>query len=217
MKKDYWISILVLFGTIFMVYIVTRDFFLQFASNNKLLSGFIKFFFLASLGDFIGLRIKSKKWMMPSYMLVKALVWGLIGVLIVWMFVLYPAGVEALQNANLLPFKDNAFFFSLFTSILMNLTFAPVMMTFHRISDTFLNLKKQNKNASFGDTIDKINWRQFINFTFCKTIPLFWIPAHTITFLLPEEYRIIFAAILGIVLGLLLSLFTNKKKEVILK
>ncbi len=39
-----------------------------------------------------------------------------------------------------------------------------------------------------------------------KTIPLFWIPAHTITFLLPEEFRVLFAAVLSVMLGVLLSL-----------
>jgi len=43
------------------------------------------------------------------------------------------------------------------------------------------------------------------------TIPFFWIPAHTITFLLPGEYRILFAAVLGIVLGVFLAVATMKK------
>ncbi|MEL7656378.1 MAG: Mpv17/PMP22 family protein, partial [Bacillota bacterium] len=45
-----------------------------------------------------------------------------------------------------------------------------------------------------------------IGFTIIKTIPLFWIPAHTITFSLPGEYQIVVAAFLSIVLGIFLSL-----------
>ncbi len=37
------------------------------------------------------------------------------------------------------------------------------------------------------------------------SIVLFWIPAHTFTFLLPPVWRILFAAYLGIALGLILS------------
>ena len=37
------------------------------------------------------------------------------------------------------------------------------------------------------------------------TIPLFWIPAHTVTFLLPTEFRTLFAALLSVVLGLLMG------------
>ncbi len=212
MKKDYLKSIGVLLLTSVLIFIVTRDFFLDFASDYKVLGGFIKFFFLATLGDFIALRIRSKESKMPNYIFIKALIWGLIGISIVLMFQIYPLGVEALQVKNILPFEGNAFFFALFVSIIMNFTFAPTMMAFHRVTDTFLNMRVANKSTTISEAIDSINWTQFINFTVFKSIPLFWIPAHTITFLLPEEYRIIFAAVLGIFLGLILGLFSNRSK-----
>ena len=212
MKKDYLISFGVLLVTFTLIFIVTRDFFLDFASDYKILGGFVKFFFLASIGDFIALRIKSKEWKIPSYIFVKALVWGLIGISIVLMFVIYPLGIEELQEKNILPFEGSTFFFALFVSIVMNLTYAPTMMAFHRVSDTYLNMRNNNKETTINDAIDNVNWSQFINFTIFKSVPLFWIPAHTITFLLPVEYRIIFAAVLGIFLGLILGLFSNKKK-----
>lgn len=210
MKKDYLISILVFFVTGLLIFIVTRDFFLTFAGNVPLLAGFVKFFVLASIGDFIGLRIKNGEWGKPDYILIKAFIWGFIGVVIVLMFGIFPSGVEHLQSEKILPFEGSALAFALFTSILMNFTFAPTMMAFHRITDTYLNLKVTNKNVNFKDAVDEIKWNQFFSFIVLKTIPFFWIPAHTITFLLPSEYRIIFAAVLGILLGLILGLFKNK-------
>ena len=62
MKKDYLISILVFFITGILIFVITRDFFLSFAAETPLLAGFIKFFVLATVGDFIGLRIKNNKW-----------------------------------------------------------------------------------------------------------------------------------------------------------
>jgi hypothetical protein len=47
---------------------------------------------------------------------------------------------------------------------------------------------------------------------FKKTIPFFWYPAHTVTFLLPSEQRVLFAALLGIALGVLLALSSKKGK-----
>ena len=198
--------------TLLLVFFVTRDFFLDFYSDYKIFGGFIKFFLLASIGDFIALRIKSKQWKVPNYMFLKALVWGFIGITIVLMFTIYPVGVELLQTNNILPFEGNTFFFALFVSVIMNFTFAPTMMAFHRVSDTYLNMRFINKETTIGSSIDEINWRQFISFTVFKSIPLFWVPAHTITFLLPEEYRVIFAAVLGIFLGLILGVFRNKKE-----
>lgn len=210
MRKNRTTSIIVLLITSLLVFLVTRDFFLNFASNFPIVAGFIKFFFLATIGDFIGLRIKSKSWKKPNYLLAKATVWGFIGVIIVLMFNIYPTGVEFLQTNKILPFEGSIFAFALFTSILMNLTFAPTMMAFHRVTDTYLNLRVSNKKVTLSETIEDINWNQFTGFIILKTIPFFWIPAHTITFLLPSEYRVIFAALLGIFLGLILGLFNNK-------
>ncbi|EQB89040.1 hypothetical protein M918_22160 [Clostridium sp. BL8] len=58
--------------------------------------------------------------------------------------------------------------------------------------------------------IKTIDWYGYIGFVVCKTIPIFWIPAHTITFLLPSEYRVLTAALLSIVLGAILA--TSKAK-----
>ncbi len=210
MKKDRVISILVFLITGILIYIVTRDFFLAFAGNMPLVAGFVKFFFLATIGDFIGLRIKKGVWGKPNYLLAKATIWGLIGIVIVLMFKIFPEGVLYLQSVNILPFDGSIIAFAIFTSVLMNLTFAPTMMAFHRISDTYLNLKYNNKDTKFSDAVNDIKWNQFFSFIVLKTIPLFWIPAHTLTFLLPSEYRVIFAAVLDIFLGLILGLFKNK-------
>lgn len=201
-RKDQVISCCVFFITLILVYVVSRPFFLEFASSYKLLGGFVKFFLLASIGDFVGYRLKNKEWKVPANMFLKAVVWGLIGVVIVMMFVIFPTGIETLQNKNILPFAGNKFAHAFMTSLFMNVIFAPTMMLFHRISDTYL----ENK-GTLSQTIEKINFDQFIKTVLLKTIPFFWIPAHTITFLIPEEYRIILAAVLGIFLGLLLTIF----------
>ena len=49
------------------------------------------------------------------------------------------------------------------------------------------------------------------NFVFKKTIPFFWIPAHTLTFCLPADLQVLFAAICGVALGLILSIAAMKK------
>ena len=210
MKKDHIISIIVFLFTSLLVFAITRDFFLSFAASYPLVAGFAKFFFLATIGDFIGIRIKTKKWKKPNYLLVKAIVWGIIGIVIVLIFGIFSNGVLFLQSENILPFEGSVIAFALFTSILMNLTFAPTMMAFHRISDTYLNLRFKDKNVTVKEAIEDVKWSQFFSFIVLKTIPLFWIPAQTITFLLPEEYRILFAALLGILLGLILGLFNNE-------
>ena len=201
-KNDKLISLFVVLLTVILIFIVSREFFLTFASDYALLGGFVKFFLLASMGDFIGFRLKKGYWAIPHNMFFKAIVWGVIGVVVVLMFKIFPVGVLELQKEGLLPFYENKYAHAFFTSVIMNVIFAPTMMFAHRISDTYLD-----DNGSLSDAINKVDWAHFVKFVLFGTIPLFWIPAHTITFIIPEEYRIIMAAVLGIFLGLLLRIF----------
>lgn len=57
-----------------------------------------------------------------------------------------------------------------------------------------------------------INWRVQWDFVFKKTIPLFWIPAQTLNFLLPAEFRILVAAIYSIILGVIPAIAAHKGK-----
>ena len=208
--RDGMFWIIVLMSLSFAIYTVTREVFLDFAQNSPLIGGFVKFFFLASYGDFIANRIKKKKWSIPTGFFWKALVWGIIGVVIVMIFGIFTSGVTGLQSNGILPFEGSNFATALFISVLMNFTFAPTMMTVHRISDSYI--EQRNNKSSMTEIIRSIDFAQFFKFTILRTIPFFWVPAHTITFLLPEEYRVIFAAILGIFLGLILGLFNTRKK-----
>lgn len=50
-----------------------------------------------------------------------------------------------------------------------------------------------------------------MTFVVGKTLPLWWIPVHTLTFLLPSEYRVLVAAYLSIVLGIILTYARRRK------
>ena len=96
------------------------------------------------------------------------------------------------------------------TAATMNLTFGPTFMAVHKCSDTYLALRAQNgKGVKLGEVIDGVDWKRFVSFTIFKTVPIFWIPAHTLTFLLPPEYQVMLAALLSVALGVILNL---KKK-----
>jgi hypothetical protein len=177
--------------------------------------GFIKFAVLATMGELLALRLAKGVWMHPVGMIAKIAVWGLIGVLIPFMFSFYSKGVSAMleqvkvsQGTSLLSIVYPAFL----TSIIMNLTFGIVFMAMHRMSDTYIEMRFTHKRPSLKELIQSIHWDDFINFVVFKTIPLFWIPAHTITFSLPSQYRVVVAAYLSIILGVIL-VYSNKKEK----
>jgi hypothetical protein len=95
----------------------------------------------------------------------------------------------------------------------MNTTFGPTFMAIHKITDKLLELRAKKEKANLTNIVKNIDWCGFWNFTILKTVPLFWIPAHTITFLLPAEYQVMMAAALSVALGIILSLGNRSKKS----
>jgi hypothetical protein len=74
-------------------------------------------------------------------------------------------------------------------------------------------LKSLLTPINFAAILKQIDWNVQWNFVFKKTIPIFWIPAHTITFLLPPDYQVLFAAVLSIILGLILAVASLKSEK----
>jgi len=64
----------------------------------------------------------------------------------------------------------------------MNVIFAPVMMAFHRFTDTFFDMRSEAASPTLDMIVERIDWEQFFSVVVAKTIPFFWIQAHTITF-----------------------------------
>lgn len=195
--------------------------------EHGLLMSFIKFALLATLGEVIGLRIKTGSYHQKGFGLIpRALVWGFLGMTIYMAFAIFSSGTPVLlekmglQDAGAilhaeLSWKKVLVSFSISTAL--NLFYAPVMMTFHKMTDTHIldnggTLRGFFSPMEFAHLFREINWDVQWNFVFKRTIPLFWIPAQTITFLLPEEYRVLFAAFLGIVLGVLLAIAALKNQ-----
>ena len=200
----------------------------QFNLEHGLVMSFFKFALLATLGEVIGLRIKTGRYHQHGFGLIpRALVWGFLGMTIYMAFAIFASGTPVLlekvglKNASAvlhtgLSWRKVLVSFSI--SAALNLFYAPVMMTFHKITDMHIlenggTLQGFFRPVDFARIFKKINWEVQWNFVFKRTIPLFWIPAQTITFLLPEEFRVLFAAFLGIVLGVLLAIAALRQAD----
>lgn len=202
------------------------QFYKDFNREHAYWASFIKFAILATFGESIGLRIRTGSYSQKGFgFLPRAIVWGFLGIAIKMAFVIFGEGSPYMLKTLGISFGDIypadilrqpgfswlklAAAFSVGT--MLNLFFAPVFMTFHKITDLHIlsnggTLKGFFTPINFKKHFVEIDWANQWNFVFKKTIPLFWIPAQTLNFMLPEEYRILFAAFLSIVLGILLSL-----------
>lgn len=190
----------------------THRAFVATTAAHPYLTGFAKFLVLATMGELLALRIATGAWSAPRGLVQRAIVWGLLGAVIVLVFGVFAAGVARAQEKGLLPWAGSGLAFAFFVSATMNLTFAPTMMLAHRVTDTWIDLRHEGSEAGIADIVARIDWHGFVSFVLLKTIPFFWIPAHTITFLLPPEYRVLAAALLSIALGAILA-FAKKRSR----
>jgi hypothetical protein len=199
--------------------------FSELTRKNPYLMSFAKFAVLATFGECLGLRIATGVYNKPGFgILPRAIVWGLLGMGIKLAFTIFSNGAPNVLAELGLPvaqdtLKNGPFALKLlvaFTiSVTINCIFAPVFMTLHRITDAHI-IANGGTLAGFFSRIEvtrhfqEINWTSLWGFVFRKTLPFFWIPAHTITFLLPPHFQVLFAALLGVILGLILA-FANRK------
>jgi hypothetical protein len=212
------ISVIVL---IFILFPKAHETYTKLNITHGMWMSFIKFGVLATFGESLALRLSTGHYNKTGFgLLPKAVVWGLLGLSIKMAFIIFSNGTAAFveylgldgAHASLAkPITITAMITAFSISTAMNIIYAPVMMTLHRITDTHIaqmggSIKALITPIPFRSIVPSLDWSNLWNFIFKKTIPLFWIPAHTITFLLPEQYQVLFAAMLSIALGVILSM-----------
>ena len=185
----------------------------KFTEHYPYLMGFFKVGLLATFGEMLKVRVKTGFWKVPS-LFARFLVWGVVGLLFTFVFAMFAKGVSALIGTPLwfgrMTLKPNFWdnlLFAFSTSFWQNVIFAFPMMLGHEWCNEVINQKRFIGGAEFLEKLNKPVWGSFIP----KTIIFFWIPAHTVTFLLPDNYRVLMSAVLSLVLGAILTFRGGKK------
>ena len=235
MKKSDWILILCVIVVLAPFFIPATGFFAWFCNataSHPYIMAFFKFAILATLGEMLALRIREGVYNKKGFGVApRMIVWGFLGMAIAMSMVIFKVGVPAFLETvggcekgslaavfNAADFTWGKLGIAFAVSVLMNSIFAPVMMTFHKCTDIHI--------TDNGGTVrgllcpmkmreimsQKVNWDIQWNLVIKKTIPLFWFPMHTITFILPPTFQVLFAALLGVALGLILALAGGSRK-----
>ena len=228
-KADILVGILViLFLLPFILFDSVFDGYKSINEMHPYLMAFAKFAILATFGEMLAMRIKSGKYYSNGFgAFPKMIIWGLFGVWIAFgmkvfatgvPMVVEKIGVEGLIAAMGEGFSGWKLLGAFCISTMMNTCFAPVFMTVHKVTDAHI-MQCGGKTKCLITPIDakgiipNLNWDVQWNFVFKKTIPFFWIPAHTLTFILPADYQVLFAALLSIALGLILAFASLKSAK----
>ena len=197
------------------------EFFVRFSTEWAFTASFVKFALLATMGEMLGSRIRTGVYLPAGFgLLPRVLVWGFLGMTVKAAFMIFGNGVPSIMEhlgmtgtASIMagPVTPPKILLSFCISFFLNIFYAPVLMVTHRISDLHIASAHGAKGRFFrmpdvAQMLASVEWKSMWGFVLKKTIPFFWIPAQTVTFLLPQEFQILFAALLSTVLGVILAI-----------
>jgi hypothetical protein len=173
------------------------EWYVDIVTAHPILTAMVQFAILGTFGDVISKWIIQKKIFAPfgfGTTLLKMLEWAFLAVCIKYAFVGFNGFIDTLVEHALLP--DMGVVGKAFAiSVSMNLQFGPFLVIAHRLLDNAIAGKKNWDNLDKG--MLSLLW--------------FWIPAHTITFILPRPFQIGLAALWSVVLGLILGWYNRDR------
>lgn len=227
MKREdlYFIAGAVILLLPFFVCDAVYGWYKAFNASHGMVMSFVKFAVLSTAGEMLGARISRGSYLPKGFGLVpKMVVWGVLGVGINAAMIIFSTGTPVLLEYLGMDGAQQAFagemswrkvLVAFSVSVAMNSIFAPVFMTLHKITDMHIaslggSIRSLVTPIRMGEVMSSLNWKVQWGFVFKKTIPLFWFPAHTVTFLLPADMRVLCAALLGVALGVLLAIAVSK-------
>lgn len=171
------------------------DWYVDTVSSHPILTAIIQFAILGTLGDTISKWIIKGEIFKPYSFLtliLKMCEWAVLAICIKYAFVGFHAFVDGLIEKGMFP-EMNRLGYSFAISTTMNLQFGPFLVIIHRLLDNFI--ARENNWANMNKGMLSLLW--------------FWIPAHTITFMLDKPFQIGLAALWSVALGIILG-FYNK-------
>jgi len=149
------------------------DWYIQIVQAYPIITAMVQFAILGTLGDIFSKWIINRKIFFP---------FGAGAVCIKYAFTGFHGFVDSLISHSLIP-EPGTIGRSFAISLSMNLQFGPFLVITHRLLDNLITREKNWNN------IDKA----------LLTLIWFWIPAHTVTFILPKPYQIGLAAVWSVI------------------
>ncbi|BBE31140.1 hypothetical protein OSSY52_12810 [Tepiditoga spiralis] len=162
--------------------------------ENPFVLAMVEFAILGTAGEIAGTLLKKEKLNVVK-VIHSAVTWAILGVIIKFMFAGFNGFVDTLTQHHYLP--SGKFFSAFFKSFFTNALFGPWIIISHRFLDNLPKFKIPS-NGLKGAML---------------TLLWFWLPAHTVTFMLPHTWQVTLAAVWSFVLGLILGFFANTKSK----
>jgi len=172
------------------------EWYISLVKAHPITTAMAQFAVLGTLGEMASKWLAGRRFFLPfgaRGTLLRMLGWALLAVCIKYAFTGFVAFVDGLTAHGLLP-ELGAAGRAFAVSLSMNLQFGPFLVIVHRLIDNAIDGEPNWANLDKG--LLSLLW--------------FWVPAHTVTFLLPLELRIGLAAVWSVALGLILGWYNRK-------
>lgn len=215
MKKDdqKWLLLYIVLAII-TAFLTVSGLFARFNHHFPYTAGFTQFAIYATAGELLSTRILEGKWELTWATACKSLAWGLSGIVVTLAFRVFSDGVAGAMEAGMLPFAGSRLAQAFFTSSANNLVLGPIQTAFLRVCGNYADARfLKGEILTRRQAVDSVDWGELVDFSIFKTIPFFWIPINTVTFLLPEDYRIVSAAILSMAFGILMTILKLRERK----
>lgn len=174
------------------------EWYISLVKAHPILTAMAQFAVLGTLGELLSKWLGAGRVFSPFGLrgtLLRALGWAALAVCIKYAFTGFVGFVDGLVAHGLLP-ELGSFARAFAVSLAMNLQFGPFLVMVHRLIDNAIDGRPNWANLDKG--LLSLLW--------------FWVPAHTVTFLLPPDLRIGLAALWSLALGLILGWYNRAPK-----
>ncbi|KIX11530.1 hypothetical protein [Dethiosulfatarculus sandiegensis] len=175
--------------------------YINMVTANPLGMAAIQFAILGTLGEVASFSAVNRRFALPCNQMqlaLKAVAWAVLGIVVKYGFVGVTGFADALLDHGLLPsFLSSGLGRAFLLSFCMQAVFGPQIMYFHRLED---NLILRQWNFSGMETA-------------LKALVWFWLPAHTITFMLDKPLQIGLAAAFSVALGFILGFAKSRAQK----
>lgn len=198
----------------------------QLAGDHRYLVGLFSFALMGALAEAIAARFRGLDYPGGRELAALALLWGLHGLALAFLFWLVEGGVMVTQTVGLLPGGGygsaasplkailTSFFTTrpFFTSLFLNLGFIPVLLAVQRLVRAYFQLSwADGRRPSLAGASEAAGWTDFIRSELPSSI-LFRLPYLTLVFMLPPNLWLVLAS-LGLVVVAVLAALSRRKAE----
>lgn len=172
-----------------------REIFASASIKHPFVVSFAVFSFVVTAGEFLRARLSQKAWVAPSYLIARALFWGVIGVVAAAMIRIYSLGTAALLTSGFLPGGSGGLWSAVCASLFCTFMGTVFLMLLYIFTESAFELAAGGNRLSVRAIFAAAQTRCFASPLRVFLSLLFWMAVYIPIFMQPAEYQAALSAL----------------------